>query len=186
MEWYLHQEDTLQKYLEYRWLLQVFQSQEPEQRLTMKASAHAGNLETLLQAVPEALVIQTHREPVTCISSVCSLLYTFYHAVAYEVDLSQTTSLVIRTHENWFRRNLAFRAAHPGVVYDVFYDSFVSDPIETVRGIYSHFDLPWSDTHASDLEDFIHRNPKDKHGKHRYGPSDFGLAEAEIADRLQF
>jgi hypothetical protein len=186
MEWYLRQEDTFQKYREYRWLLQVFQSYEPEQRLTLKAPAHTGNLETLLQAVPKAMVIQTHREPVTCISSVCSLLYTFHRAVANEIDLHRMTNLTIRTYESWFRRNLAFRAAYPGVVYDVFYDSLVSDPIGTVRGIYSHFGLPWTDTYASDLDEFVHRNPKDKHGKHRYAVSDFGLTEVEIADRLRF
>ena len=121
-----------------------------------------------------------------CISSVCSLLYTFYHAVANEIDLPRMTSLTIRTYECWFRRNLAFRAAHPEVVYDVFFDSLVSDPIGTVRGIYSHFGLPWTDTYASDLDEFVHRNPKDKHGRHRYSASDFGLTETEIADQLKF
>ncbi len=186
MEWYLQQEDTFQKYREYRWLLQFFQSQEPEQRLTLKAPAHTGNLAALLQAVPNALVIQTHRDPVACISSVCSLLYTFHRAVANEIDLLRMTSLTIRTYESWFRRNLAFRVTHAGVVYDVLYDSLVSDPIGTVQGIYSHYGMPWTDAYASALDDFVHRNPKDKHGKHQYAASDFGLTEVEIATRLQF
>jgi hypothetical protein len=185
-EWYLQQVDTLQKYREYRWLLQVFQSHEPEQRLTLKSPAHTGNLEALLQAVPNAMVIQTHRDPVACVSSACSLLYTCHLAAANEVDLRRMAGLTLRMYEFWLRRNLAFRAAHPGVIYDVFYDSLVSDPVGTVQGIYSHFGLPWSDSYASVLKEFIEANPKDKHGKHRYAASDFGLTETEIADGLEF
>jgi hypothetical protein len=55
-----------------------------------------------------------------------------------------------------------------------------------VRGIYKHFDLPWTDAYASELETFINRNPKNKHGKHRYAAEDFGLAEAKIVKRLGF
>jgi hypothetical protein len=185
-EWYLQQEDTAQKYREYRWLLQAFQAHEPEQRLTLKAPAHLGNLETLLQAVPELLVIQTHRDPVACISSVCSLLYTFHLVVANEIDLRRMADLTLQVYESWFRRNLAFRAAHPGVIYDLDYDAFVSDPVGTVRGIYAHFYLPWTDAHAIALEEYVKRNPKGKYGKHRYAASDYGLTEAEIAERLGF
>jgi hypothetical protein len=186
LEWYLEQEGARQKYREYRWLLQVFQSQEPERRLTLKAPAHVGDLEALVQAVPEALVIQTHRDPVTCVSSVFSLLYTFHLAVANEIDLPRATSLALRAYEGWLGRNLAFRAAYPGVIYDVFYDSLVSDPVGTVQGIYAHFDLPWTDAYASDLQEFVQRNPKNKHGTHRYSAPDFGVTEAEIAKRLGF
>jgi hypothetical protein len=94
--------------------------------------------------------------------------------------------LILQMYELWFRRNLAFRASHPGVVYDVFFDTLVSDPIGTVQGIYSHFGLPWTEAYASDLQSFIQENPKDKHGEHRYAASDFGLTEAEIGDRLGF
>jgi hypothetical protein len=186
MDWYLQQENIDLKYREYRWLLQVYQSQEPEQRLTLKAPAHTGNLEALTQAVPEVKVVQTHRDPVACISSACSLIYTFHRAVANEIDLRRMTDLILQMYELWFRRNLAFRASHPGVVYDVFFDALVSDPIGTVQGIYSHFGLPWTDAYASDLQSFIQKNPKDKHGKHRYAASDFGLTEAEIGERLGF
>ena len=185
-EWYLQQVDTFQKYREYRWLLQVFQSHEPERRLTLKSPAHTGNLEALSGAVPNAMLIQTHRDPVACVSSACSLLYACHLAAANEIDLRRMAGLTLRMYEFWLRRNLAFRAAHPGAIYDVFHDSLVSDPVGTVQGIYSHFGLPWTDSYASVLKEFVEANPKDKHGKHRYAASDFGLTEAEIADGLEF
>lgn len=186
MEWFLQHTGAPQKFREYRWLLQVFQTYKPERRLVLKAPAHTGNLEPLTQAVPEALLIQTHRDLVACISSVCSLLYTFHLAVASQLDLRRMSSLTLQGYEVLARRNLEFRAAHPGVVYDVFYDDLVSDPFGTVRGIYSHFGLPWSEAYATNLEKFIRNNKKDKHGAHRYSASDFGLTEAEIAERMRF
>jgi hypothetical protein len=184
-DWYLKMEDTSKKYQEYRWLLQVFQSHEPEQRLTLKAPAHTGNLEALLQAIPQALIIQTYRDLVACISSACSLLYTYHLGVAKEIDIQRMADLTLDTYEILGKRNLAFREKNPGVVYDVFFDSLVSDPIGTVRGIYSHFDLPWTDAYESDLKKYIQRNKKDKHGKHKYTVSDFGLKNAEIAERTK-
>lgn len=186
MDWYLRQQDTLQKYREYRWLLQVYQSHEPARRLTLKAPAHTGNLDTLLRALPEAIVVQTHRDPVPCVSSTCSLLYTFHLAMTNELDVQRMASMVLRLFEVLGKRNVAFREDHPGVLYDVMYDSLVSDPLAAVRGIYSHFGLPWTDAYASRLETFIESHPKDKHGKHHYGAADFGLTEDEIASRLGF
>lgn len=185
-DWYMQKVNTTQKYQEYRWLLQVFQSLEPEQRLVLKAPAHTGNLETLLAYVPEALVIQTHRDPAACVSSVFSLEHTFHLAVSKEIDIPRMTSTILRIYELWFRRNLVFREDHPGVIYDVIYDSLVSDPIGTVRCIYEHFKLPWTDSYESLLEDFVSKNPKDKHGKHHYAASDFGWTDTDIAARYQF
>jgi hypothetical protein len=186
MEWYFEQENPYQKYREYRWLLHVFQSLDPEQRLTLKAPAHIGNLEALLQAVPDAMVIHLHRDLVICIKSVCSLLYTFHLAVSDEIDIQSMASLILHGYEAWGRRNLAFSETHPGVIYDVYFDSLVSDPIGTVRGIYEHFDLPWSEINVAVLETYINQNPKGKHGKHHYSAADYGLTEDEIEDKLGF
>jgi hypothetical protein len=186
MDWYIKERDNYQKYLEYRWLLQVFQSQEPEQRLVLKAPAHTGNLKQIKRAVPEALVIQTHRDPVTCIISVCSLTYTFYRAVTNQIDMQRITDRTLSLYESWFKRSIAYRESHPNSVVDVFFKDLVSDPIGSVRNVYSRFDLPWSESNETALKQFIQENPKNKHGKHRYTAADYGLVESEIGDRFRF
>jgi hypothetical protein len=185
-EWYLEQEDLSQKFRDYRWLLEVFQSQEPEQRLTLKAPAHTGSLGALMEAVPETMLIMMHRDPVACICSACSLLYTFHLGVANEIDVPRMARLLLRTYETLGKRHLAFREANPDVICDVFYDSLVADPVGTIKGIYSHYGLPWKKSYESALGNYIQRNKKDKHGKHRYTAPDFGLTEAEIAERMKF
>jgi hypothetical protein len=186
MEWYLQHMDSLPKYQEYRWLLQYFQSLEPEQRLTLKAPAHMSNLEAITHYLPEVMIVQTHRDPVVCVSSTCSLISSYHRAVAQEVNMSQFSDIVLRVFATWFRRNLAFRQAHPGVIYDVDYNELVADPLETVRGIYDHFGLPWTEAYVRALRTYIAQNPKDKHGRHRYAPEDYGLTAAKITGRLGF
>ena len=186
MAWYLENADSSPKYQDYRRILQVFQAEEPGQRLTMKAPAHMGSLRALMEHIPDALIVQLHRDPVTCVTSVCSLVYTYHQSVSNKVNIALIADLSLQLYETWLKRNLAFREIYPNVIYDVYYKSFVSDPIGTVRGIYSHFDLPWTEPIAANLWTYIDQNPKNKHGKHLYSAADFGLTEAAIADRLKF
>jgi hypothetical protein len=186
MQWYLENADSSPKYQEYRWILQVFQAGKPGQRLTMKAPAHMGSLGSLIEQIPDAMIVQLHRDPVTCVSSVCSLVTTYHQSVSNHVDISIIADLVLQLYETWLKSNLAFRERNPDIIYDVYYPSFVADPLGTVRQIYSHFDLPWTETAAASLQATIDRNPKNKHGKHHYSAEDFGLTEAAIANRLKF
>jgi hypothetical protein len=186
VEWYLENTGSLQKYEEYSWLLKHFQSQEPEQRLVLKAPAHTGNLEPLTQTIPNAMIIQTHRDPVVSYVSACSLVKTYHLAMSNEVDVPRMAEQCLRLYELWLKRSIEFREAHPGVIYDVFYDGLVSNPIGTVRGIYSNFQLPWSNVYEAELRAFVTSNPKDKHGKHHYKAADFGLTDGEINERLRF
>lgn len=186
MEWYQSQTDLGQKYREYRWLLQVFQSQDPNRRLSLKAPAHAGNLQPLTEAVPGVMLIQTHRDPLACVSSACSLLHTYYLGVSDEVDVRRMAQTALGFYEAWTKRNVTFREAHPGMIHDVPYEALVSSPFETVRGIYTRFDLPWTESYASKLEAYIGSHPKGKHGVHSYAAQDFGLTVDEITQRMQF
>jgi hypothetical protein len=186
MQWYLENADSLPKYREYRWILQVFQAGKPGQRLAMKAPAHMGSLRSLMEQIPDAKIIQLHRDPAACVSSVCSLVNTYHQSVSNNVDIALIADLVLQLYETWLKRNLAFRERYPDIIYDVYYSSFVSDPLGTVRQIYSHFDLPWTEAAAAHLQATIDKNPKNKHGAHHYSAADFGLTEATIADRLKF
>lgn len=186
LDWYLKNQDAAQKFIEYRQLLQYFQSEAPEQRLLMKTPAHTGNLAQIKQAIPQAMLIQTHREPATCVSSLCSLGYTFYQSLSEKIDKERIGAQTAALNESWLRRNLAFRETNPGVIYDVYYKDLVADPIGTVKNIYKHFALPWTKEYEKALNDFIYKNPKNKHGKHQYTAADFGLDEEELKERFRF
>src|SRR5215211_6981452 len=183
LDWYKNQ-DRLQAYFEYRLLLQVLQAADPTRRLALKSSTHTGAVETLLQTVPGALLIQTHRNPAKAIVSLASLFYSAHNRMTERLDVSRMTEAILSFHEHQIARNLATRDTHPGALFDVYYDRLVADPIGTVRDIYDHYDLAWSEEFAERLNYYVQQNPKGKHGAHGYAPEDFGQTGEAISERF--
>jgi hypothetical protein len=73
----------------------------------------------------------------------------------------------------------------PGRFLDVYYSDLVRDPIATVRRIYAHCDLRFTDALATRMRRFLADHPKDKHGVHRYSLAQFGLSPDEVAIDFQ-
>jgi hypothetical protein len=181
LQWY-QEHDRRQPYAEYSQMLHALQAARPDLRLTLKAPAHTGSLDALLAAVPEALIVQTHRDPVTACKSFNSLLYTIHSATTERIDCQALARANLQFLAQEARRNLAARAAHPEAVLDVHYRQLVADPIGTVKSIYTHFGLEWSPVYEARLFHYISRNPKGAHGSHDYNAAAFGLSDEQIAE----
>lgn len=184
VDWYGRQPRD-EKYADYRRLLQVLQAVDPTRRLVLKAPAHTGGLGELLENVPEAMVVQTHRDPVTCLNSLNSLLATTHGVVSEQLDVRKMAEANLTLLAEEQRRNAAGRQKFPGQVLDVSYKDLVADPLGTVRGIYDHYELDYSAEFEAEMARYLAENPKGKHGQHRYNSADFGLTDEEIRERLQ-
>jgi hypothetical protein len=183
LEWYKNQ-DRLRAYHEYRLFLQVLQAADPTRRLVLKSSTHTGAVDALLQTVPGSLLIQTHRNPVETSASLASFFYSLHSRMTECLDVRRMTEAILSFHEHQIARNLATRDTHPGALFDVYYDRLVADPIGTVRDIYDHYDLAWSEEFAERLNYYVQQNPRNKHGAHRYAPEDFGQTREAISERF--
>ena len=75
-------------------------------------------------------------------------------------------------------------ALPPDRVLDVHFRDFVGNEIETIRGLYDHFGMPFSAEAESRMRRHLAANPKDKHGGHRYEFGSAGLDPA--AERRRF
>jgi hypothetical protein len=185
VDWYNQQELFPKKYREYRWLLNVLQSVAPNRRLVLKAPEHAAGLGSLMQAIPEALVIQTHRHPVSVVNSLNSLFHTVHAGRIERIDPRRTAEANLTLLEQGTARNLAAREESALEIHDVRYEQLLADPVGTVRKVYSAFGLEWPGGHELRLEAYVRENPKNKHGQHRYRAEDFGLTDQMIAARLR-
>jgi hypothetical protein len=183
LDWYKNH-DRLQAYHEYRLLLQVLQAADPTRRLVLKSSTHTGAVEALSQTVPGALLIQTHRNPAEATISLASLIFSAHSRMSERLDVSRMTETILSFHEHQIARNLAARYAHAGALFDVYYDRLVADPIGTVRDVYDHYDLAWSEEFAERLNCYLQQNPRDKHGAHRYAAENFGQTGKAISERF--
>jgi hypothetical protein len=183
LDWYKNQ-DRLQAYYEYRLLLQVLQEADPTRRLVLKSSTHTGAVDTLLQTIPGSLLIQTHRNPVESSASLASYFYSLHSRMTERLDVRRMTEAILSFHEHQIARNLEARVAHPSALFDVYYDRLVADPIGTVRDIYNHYGLAWSEEFAERLNYYVQQNPRGKHGAHLYAPETFGQTGEAISERF--
>ena len=182
-EWYRRQ-DQRAPYRTYRWLLQSFQRRSPGRRLTLKAPCHTLALAALREAIPEALIVQTHRDVAEVAPSLNSLIFTMHALVTDKVDAKRMAEAHMAHFEQMLAESEAARALAPHAVLDVHYDDLVRDPVACVRRIYDHFHLAFSDDLAARAHKFVADRPKDKYGRHVYAAEDFGTSASALRERF--
>lgn len=157
-----------------------------DQRWLFKDSTHLFDLDALLRVYPDARVVQTHRDPVDVIPSVCSLCSSARSALNRDADPVAFGRATLALWGESIDRMMASRARHDA---DRFYDltlaEFTSDPIATARRLFEWLEEPWDDATEASLRAFREANPKGRHGAHHYAASDWGLDAGLIRDRFR-
>jgi hypothetical protein len=179
---WLAKQDWTDAYARHRENLQLIGLYDPEKRWVLKNPSHLSALDALMTVYPDALVVYTHRDPVTCIASSCSLSAetTAGHSTTYVGEVIGRTQLDL-----WTRAYRAFHEARPAYDQDQFVDvafkDLVADPIGVTRRIYDRFDLPWSDEVERAIT-AIDREAREGAARpqHSYRLEDYGLTEAEV------
>jgi hypothetical protein len=183
---WLQGQDWTVAYRRHRRNLQLIGLPDTGQRWVLKNPSHMFALDALLAVYPDALIIQTHRDPVTAIASVCSLNA---HASQGWSELYQG-EVVGRDQLALWERGLSHftesRQAHdPAQFVDVHYDDFVRDPLRTVEQIYDRLGEPLS---VQAREAMLTMDQESRSGgrrpAHRYQLEEFGLSEKEVRQRL--
>ncbi len=182
VRWYARQPRS-KPYGEYRQLLQWLQAEAPGRRLVMKSPGHMGSLEEIRELLPGALLVQTHRDPVTVTASLSSLIYTVHRLSSSVDDPPRTARLILEVLETEVERNLAARSQGDGVL-DVDYQDLVEQPLQTVETIYRHFGLPWSEVARAAVAETVRGFPANRHGRHRYALEEFQLSRDDIERRF--
>lgn len=104
----------------------------------LKTPFHLWAMDALLAVLPDALIVQQHRDPLPCMSSFCGLVAASYEPVLQSVDRADIGELAL-TH---MERALARAADARGTLaaehfVDVSYEALVSDPMAVVARIYA-------------------------------------------------
>jgi hypothetical protein len=122
------------------------------------------------------------------IPSLASLRTVLHSAFSNAVDPRQ---IGLETTSYWAEvliQAIQFRQAHPAAqshFYDVYYHDLTSDPIGTVRRLYTHFGLPWTQAAEARMRQYLAQHPQHQYGVHRYTMEQFGLIPAEEAERYR-
>ncbi|MEV5568585.1 sulfotransferase [Spirillospora sp. NPDC052269] len=183
---WLAEQDWTPAYRRHRRLLQLIGLNDPGRRWVLKNPSHLFALDALFAVYPNALVVQTHRDPRTAMASMCSLAA---QATDGWSELFRGEVISRDQLELWSRGLDAFQAERgrrdPSRFFDVRYEDFVRDPLGTAEAIYAHFALPLTDG-ARDAMKHLHTASSEGRGRpsHHYTLADFGLTPAQVDARF--
>jgi hypothetical protein len=165
--------------------LQALQWLNPNQHWVLKCPNHLSGLKHLLETYPDARIVNTHRDPLKTVPSLCSLTAVMWGMTSDKNDLPTIAEFVLDLAENC---EAAGRAAMHVVPRDqivhVEYDELVRDPAAMAVSIYERFGYPADAALKARASKWLAESPSDKHGKHTYALEDFGLTPEIIQKRL--
>ncbi|MFE5479774.1 MULTISPECIES: sulfotransferase family protein [unclassified Nocardia] len=153
-------------------------------RWVLKNPSHLFCLDALLATYPDAIVIQTHRDPATIIPSVCSLNE---HATR-GWSTTFTGETIGRTQLDLWSRGLheftAARTRHPEATFiDIDFDDLRTDPLGVVDRVYARTGAaltPEARTAITALDNESRTGARKP--THHYSLADYGLTENMVAE----
>ncbi len=186
----LSKDDFAESYVRHREMLQMITDEEAPRRWVLKAPYHLPEIDSLIKAYPDALVINTHRDPVDTVTSTSSLYAVFRSTFSDNVDPLEVGAQQVEILSDWFRRVIDVRSRLPvqgdAKFFDVNYKELVADPLGMARRIYEAFGLELPERSLAAMRAHLDANKKGKHGSHRYTPEQFGLTEGALRERFAF
>jgi hypothetical protein len=187
-QWLLNEADMAPAYRWHRQFLRHLQSRHPTDRWVVKSPGHIWCLGALLAEYPNALLVQTHRDPLRIIASLGSLVSTLRSLASDDTSIPSAAAEFADYIIDGLDRSVDARedgTVRPDRVVDVQFDAFMSDPFATIGTIYERLGLELSGESESRMRAFLAEHPQDKYGGHRYTFADTELDEGALRERTR-
>jgi len=153
----------------------------------LKTPVHLQNLPVLLEVYPDARLSATHRDPLSIIPSVSSLVATLRSAHSDEVDLDA----IGRYHVDLYARALdrfvdqvESGALDPDRLTNSRHTDFLADALDVMRSLYAHFGWELSDGAAEAMAAYLADHAEGAAGGHAYDLASFGVDGADVRSRF--
>lgn len=169
-------------YTHYADTLKVLQQDSAASHWVLKSPAHLMGLNELLDVIPDAHVVQTHRDVTKVIGSCCSLFSVVRGIYSDRVCEETLGPEVVEQLKFGVMRGLTARQDKSDRICDIGFEALVKDPIGTVKRIYERFGYPYDPQMEAGMRQWLKDNPQGKHGSHKYELSQFGLTETHVRD----
>ena len=169
--------ERLLKFLQW----QKRQSGQQGERWVLKAPYHLAFIDVLFEVFPDAVVVQTHRDPLETIPSISSMTLALWRLAADHPD----PVAIGREWGGWFRRALQRclelrDARFPDRFVDVWYQDALRDPIAEVRRIYAFVGRALSAEAEARMRRWLRDNSRDKRAPHEYSMATFGFTREQL------
>ena len=186
--WLLREADMRPAYRWHRVFLQHLQSHHRGERWVLKSPGHIWCLDALLAEYPDALLVQTHRDPLRIVASLGSLVAKLRELASDETSIPSAAAEFADYVVEGLDRSVTARedgTVHADRVVDVQFAAFMADPFTTIRTVYGRLGLELDDVAEQHMREFLAANPQDRYGGHRYTFAETGIDEGELRERVR-
>ena len=177
-QWLLSEADMAPAYRWHRMFLEHLQSRHPAQRWVLKSPGHIWSLDALLTEYPNALLIQTHRDPLRIIASLGSLIAKLRSLTSDDTSIPDAATEFAAYIIDGLDRSVDARedgTVNRDRVVDVQFADFMADPFATIGRAYELLGLTLTGAAEQRMRAFLAEHPQNKFGGHTYTWSDTGL-----------
>ena len=178
---WLRERDALPDYEYLKQALQVLQHGREPKRWVLKSPMHLDHLAELLKVFPDATVVWTHRDPVTVLGSLCSMVEATQLMHVRRPDLHGIGKMWLEIQSNAVERGRAARVAAPRESFiDVPYTWLNAEPHDKVPRLYELIGAEWTQEDAEALDGVLARPGIGR--QHEYELSRYGLTPSDVWD----
>ena len=186
---WLRTQDQAPAYAMERELLQSLWWQEPAPqhddptaaRWVLKTPHHLEFLDDLLAEFPDAVIVHTHRDPLTTVASFSSMIAHGRGVMSDHVDPHEVGREWLAATSRMVANAMATRRrVGDDRFIDVRYDGLLTDPVGVVASIVERAGLSPTDATRAAVEDRRAASGQHRYGRHVYDLADFDLTEDDV------
>lgn len=180
-------DDWIESYALYADQLRLLQWWYPGERWVLKTPFHMWAVDALRANLPDAVVVQQHRSPESCVASFCSLTAVVYKPLLSEIDLQAIGRMSMDYLRAALARNVAARQRlGPARFVDIDYADLMADPIACVRRVYETAGLEFAAPVEVRMRDWLASQSKSREGsRHEYAIADYGIDRDEVEEAFR-
>jgi hypothetical protein len=188
VDWLVNEADMASAYRWHRVFLQHLQAKHPAQRWVLKSPAHQWCLRALLDEYPNALPVQTHRDPLRIIASLGSLVARLRSLSSDDTSVAEAATEFAELVLDGLDRSVTARedgTVDVDRVVDVQFAEFMADPFGAIRAVYERLGFELTASTEQRMRTFLEQNPRDRYGGHHYTFAETGLDEGLWRERAR-
>ncbi len=164
----------------------------PAERWILKAPFHVGRIPQIFEFFPDAMIVQTHRDPVETSPSIASLYCSTWRTNSDAVDPLVVGEQCLELWSWGIAKCLTDRdSGFEDRFIDVLYEETRKDPLGSIEMIYERLGRPFTNEAREAMKRWGDDNRRDKRAAHAYSLAEFGytreiICEAFAAYRERF
>ncbi len=153
----------------------------------LKSPAHLWQLDALVAEYPDALIVQTHRDPLNVISSISALTHHLRRLASDDSSIPDCAGQSCEEIVVGLERGMTLRdseALAGQQIVDVQFADFIRDPFATIRALYTELGRELSPVAEDNMRAFLAAHPGDAGGG-RYTWADTGLDASLVREQVR-